>query len=103
MSKRSGNNVVKIKWLALAAEDLEEVERYISKDSPAQAVSVVLRIIKAVEILADYPGIGRQGRVEDTRELVLSDLPYIIPYRQKNGWIEILRVFHQARKWPEQF
>ncbi len=79
------------------------MEKYISKDSPAQAVAVVLRIIEAVEILAYHPSIGRQGRVEDTRELVVSDLPYIIPYRQKNGWIEILRVFHQARKWPEQF
>ncbi len=95
--------MVKIKWLALAEKDLEEVERYISKDSPAQAVSVVLQIIEAVEVLVDHSGIGRQGRVEDTRELVLSDLPYILPYRQKNGWIEILRVFHQARKWPEQF
>jgi toxin ParE1/3/4 len=95
--------VVKIKWLTLAERDLKEVERYISKDSPTQAVSVVLRIIEAVEVLVNHPGIGRQGRVEDTRELVLSDLPYIIPYRQKNNWIEILRVFHQARKWPEQF
>ena len=94
---------MKIKWLVLAEADLEEVERYISKDSPAQAVAVVLRIIEAVEILTYHPSIGRQGRVEDTRELVVSDLPYIIPYRQKDGWIEILRVFHQVRKWSEQF
>ena len=94
---------MKIKWLAPAEADLEEVERFISKDSPDQAVAVVLRIIEAVEILTYHPSIGRQGRVEDTMELIVSDLPCIIPYRQKDGWIEILRVFHQARKWPGQF
>ncbi|PIW88418.1 MAG: type II toxin-antitoxin system mRNA interferase toxin, RelE/StbE family, partial [Nitrospirae bacterium CG_4_8_14_3_um_filter_44_28] len=43
------------------------------------------------------------GRVEGTRELVISGLPYIIPYRVKNNTIEILRVLHAARKWPTKF
>jgi toxin ParE1/3/4 len=38
--------------------------------------------------------------VPDTRELIIPETPYIIPYRIHDGQIEILRVFHTARKWP---
>lgn len=43
---------------------------------------------------------GRAGRVAGTRELVVADTPYIIPYRVRGDAVEILRVFHAARKWP---
>jgi addiction module RelE/StbE family toxin len=92
---------LKIKWLKLASRDLEHVEAYLAQDSPTAAVRVVLRIIDTVELLADQPGIGRFGRVEGTRELVVTGTPFIIPYQQKDEYIEILRVYHQARKWPD--
>ena len=94
---------MKIRWLSLAQADLESIEEYISEDSPAQAIEVVMRLIEAVEVLEDHPEIGKLGRVDGTRELVISNLPYNIPYRKKGQWIEILRVFHQTRKWPEKF
>jgi toxin ParE1/3/4 len=91
---------LKIRWLKLAAQDLEQAEAYIAQDSPASDVRVVLRIIEAVEVLAVQPGIGRIGRVEGTRELVVTGTPFIVPYRQKNNYIEILRVYHHSRRWP---
>jgi len=35
-----------------------------------------------------------------TRELVVRNLPYIIPYRVRDNTIEILRVLHTSRRWP---
>jgi toxin ParE1/3/4 len=32
--------------------------------------------------------------------LVIPDTPYIIPYRVREGRVEVLRIFHAARKWP---
>ena len=60
-----------------------------------------LRIIEAVELLTEQPGIGRPGRIEGTRELVINGTPFLVPYRQKDGYIEILRVYHHARCWPD--
>jgi len=37
------------------------------------------------------------------RELVIGETPYIIPYRVRANAVEILRVFHAARKWPKRF
>jgi toxin ParE1/3/4 len=49
------------------------------------------------------PGLGRPGRVEGTRELVVANTPYLVSYRVRNNVVEILRVFHGARKWPQKF
>ena len=40
-------------------------------------------------------------RIANTRELVLSGTPYILPYRIVGDTIQILRVFHSARRWPD--
>lgn len=91
-----------LKWLRRAERDLEQVEAYISQDNPKAAVDVVLTIIAAVERLDAFPGIGRAGRVEGTRELVVDGTPYIVPYRKRVERIELLRVYHAARLWPEK-
>ena len=54
-------------------------------------------------MLAEHPGIGRTGRVEGTRELVIPGLPYILPYQVEDRVIRILAVMHTSRKWPEAF
>jgi toxin ParE1/3/4 len=54
-------------------------------------------------MLADQPGMGRPGRVAGTRELVISGLPFILPYVEKAGVVTILRVMHTSMKWPEKF
>ncbi len=92
---------MKLRWLTLAAQDLEQAEAISLKKAQLSAVQVVLRIIEAVELLANQPGIGRPGRIEGTRELVVEGTPFIVPYRQKNACIEILLVYHQSRCWPD--
>jgi toxin ParE1/3/4 len=92
-----------IKWLEDAVYDLQALRHYIGQANVPAANSVVRKILDKVELLSGHPGIGRQGRVFNTRELVISDTPYIIPYRVKDMEVEILRVFHCAREWPEEF
>ena len=77
------------------------MEAYVARDDPRAAVRLVLRIGETVEQLADHPGIGRAGRVEGTRELVVTGTPYLVAYRVRGGYVQILRVLHHAQKWPE--
>ncbi|MDQ7827232.1 MAG: type II toxin-antitoxin system RelE/ParE family toxin [Candidatus Eremiobacteraeota bacterium] len=46
---------------------------------------------------------GRPGRVPGTRELVVPGTKYIVAYRVRHRSLQILRVLHGARKWPEEF
>jgi len=94
---------MRIQWTKGAERNLEQVEEYIVQDNPRAAVSTVLKIIKAVELLKEQPALGRVGRAVDTRELIINGTPYIVPYRVKDGRIQILRVLHGAMRWPHKF
>lgn len=94
---------MKIQWLEDAIDDLQSLRYYIAKDNSNAANQVVKKILQSIELLSQHPEIGRFGRVLNTRELVISGLPYIIPYQVRNNVIEILRVLHCAIEWPEEF
>ena len=91
---------MRVRWLKIALANLDAEAEYIAEDNPAAAGRVVEKILRAVDLLKKNPAIGRAGRVAGTRELVVAETPYIIPYRVRGESVEILRVFHAARKWP---
>lgn len=94
---------MRVRWLRRALENLDEAAAYIARDDPGAAARMVDRIVTGVERLAAHPASGRPGRVPGTRELIVSGTPYLVPYRVRGETVEILRVFHGARKWPERF
>ena len=96
---------MKIKWLRKAIENIEQEASYISRENPAAAKEVVQRIYDSVALLADNPTLGHPGRIPDTRELIVPDTRYIIPYRVRPRLkqVEILRVFHASRKPPKNW
>ena len=94
---------LEIRWLKRALANLDAEAAFIARDNPAAAARVVDTIGRTVELPAQHPGVGRPGRVEGTRELAVADTPYLIPYRVRNNVVEILRVFHAARRWPRRF
>jgi toxin ParE1/3/4 len=93
-----------IVWSPEAIQDLISLRAYIAEESPAGARRIVLRLLHDVEyLLPDNPHMGRPGRVPGTRELVIPRTPYIVPYRMQGESIQILHVYHGARRWPDSF
>jgi len=93
-----------VEWSAQAIADLMALRAYIAEDDKAAAQRTALHIIRNVEeLLSDNPNVGRAGRVPGTRELVIPRTAYIVPYRVRHGRIQVLRVYHGARKWPDRF
>jgi toxin ParE1/3/4 len=91
-----------ILWSPEAVQDVIALRAYIGEDNSAAAQRTALRIVETVEqLLAANPEIGRPGRVPGTRELIVARTPYIVPYRLHRDTLEILRVFHGARRWPD--
>jgi toxin ParE1/3/4 len=93
---------VRVVLTSLALTDLDEVERFVARDGPAAAIDTVLRLLAAIELLALHPEAGRPGRVPGTRELVVTSTPYGMPYRVRDNAVEVLRVLHGRRRWPER-
>jgi toxin ParE1/3/4 len=91
-------------WSAEALSDLVALRAYIAQHDPAAANRVTFEIVRSVNrLLPANPHVGRAGRVPGTRELVIPGTPYIVPYRVRDNRIQILRVYHSARRWPETF
>ena len=93
---------MRLRWTRRAEADLISTADYIGQDGPAAAARVILELIEQTEVsLTKHPAIGRPGRIIGTRELVMGSLPYVIPYRVRGGDIEVLRVLHTSRRWPD--
>ncbi len=88
-------------WLDRARREVVHIREYIARDNPRAARQVARRILEFTEKLRTTPSIGRPGRLYGTRELVVTRTPFIILYRVRDGVIEILRVIHGARRWPD--
>jgi len=88
-----------------ASADLRDIFLYIADDNPAAARAVLkrIRIRSRISDLQDSPHLGRPGRVPGIRELVIPGTPYLIPYQVSGGELQILRVYHGSRQWPERF
>jgi toxin ParE1/3/4 len=90
--------MVAIKWSKPALDDLEEITRYISRDSPNNAQSFVYGIIEMAEHIAGSPMIGR--RVEESDDPDLREFiyrKYRIIYQMSGDFVEIVRVIHGSR------
>ena len=89
-------------WTPQARDDFLHIRAFVGADDPRAAVRLVGAILAATRRLAETTHIGRPGRIAGTRELVIPRTPYIVPYRLRGGRVEILRVLHGARKWPDR-
>lgn len=91
---------MRVRWLASALHNLEDIGAYIAHEDPAAA----LRMVDRVEICTDgsenNPERGREGRVDGTRDLVIPGTPYLVVYRLGAGTVDLLRVLHGAQQWP---
>jgi toxin ParE1/3/4 len=91
---------MRVRWTMPAAEDLTRIVEYIRTDNPEAARRVAQTIFEGVAGLGRFPGRGRPGHVEDTRELVFPPWPYIAVYEIAVDEVRILRVRHTSQNWP---
>jgi toxin ParE1/3/4 len=99
-ARRDKSSTMKIIWSRRALSHLSALREHIEQDSEQSAVLVAKRILRAVDLLQSQPGMGRPGRTLGTRELVVPDTPYVIPYRVRGERLELMAIFHGRQRWP---
>ena len=92
-----------VRWLGIALADMHGIAGYLAEKDAEAATRVAQRIWDAGQSLATMPSRGRAGRVTGTRELVLTEFPYFLAYRVVRDEVQILRVLHTARRYPQSF
>lgn len=91
---------MRLRWTRPALSDLGDIHTYIAEHNPVAALKVVRLLRAQAEGLTDHPHMGRPGRIDGTRELVVSGSAFIIAYRVTETCIDILAIRHGARMWP---
>ncbi len=86
-------------WSRLAVEDLKAQILYIAEKDPKAAVKRKEDILERSKVLIEQPLIGKEGRVEGTREFVLSGLGVILVYRVKSASVQIIRCLQDRQQW----
>ena len=93
---------MQVRIAARARRDLLAITEYIADADPRAAEALLERFSTLADTLVEQPLMGRPGRVDGTRELVLHH-SYLIAYRVTETAIEIIHVRHAARRWPSAF
>ncbi len=88
---------MRIRWTPPAVEDLQGISEYLKAHHPNYRQPTMRKLYERIRGLREAPYAGRPGRVEETREVLVPPLPYIIVYRVRNGTIEIWRIYHGAQ------
>ena len=93
-----------IKWTEQATRQLDQAHDYITLSNNKDAAArITIQIVNGVQQLAAFPMSGRVGRVPGTRELVISNTPFIAAYAVDRADIVVLAIYHGAQHWPESF
>jgi len=94
---------MKLLWTAPALSDLRALRVNMAKDGERAANAMIARIVdRAERQLSRLPESVPPGRLAKARELAIAGTPYVLPYRIIGHTVHILRVFHSARRWPEE-
>ncbi|OYY94704.1 MAG: hypothetical protein B7Y41_03780 [Hydrogenophilales bacterium 28-61-23] len=93
----------KINWTEEAEQDLENILLYYLEQAGLRVAEAVYnRIRDQFGQLDSFPESTRVGRVQGTRECVISRLPYIAVIDVGHDTVTVLSVVHTARKYPPE-
>lgn len=92
---------MRVQWSAYARSRREEIFDYISSDDPHAALRLDDNFSSAARRLETLPNIGRAGRIEGTRELVVQ-ANYILVYEVAEENVEILTIHHTSQQYPPE-
>lgn len=86
-----------------AREDLREAYDYIHKDNPNAAARVLAHIVEVIGMPVSEAVTGRDVLLRDGRRVKTWPVPpYRIYYRVRGQELQVIRVYHQARRSIER-
>ncbi len=90
--------MVTVKWTRNALDELDEIAKYISRDSPKFAKILVNQMFETAKHLEQFPKLGRivpEYNNPDLREIIYKN--YRIIYLIKRDQLEIISLIHGSR------
>ncbi|WP_223481388.1 MULTISPECIES: type II toxin-antitoxin system RelE/ParE family toxin [unclassified Pseudomonas] len=77
---------------------MEDEASNIALENPKAADDFSDAIFASVDKQAEFPAMGREGQVKNTRKWAVPNWSYPIPYRVHGDRLQILGVFHTRQR-----
>ena len=94
----------KIAWSLQARDDLRDIVAFIAADNPEVAENFGFRLMGKVDLLANFPELGRivpETNDVNIREIVLRSYRIIYRVMPAQQFVAVARIWHGARGEPE--
>lgn len=94
---------MRLEWTPRAREERSAAIEYIAQENPTAALAQLDKIEQQTDMLLQHPEMGRAGRKQGTRDLVIARTNFIVVYRfePKTKHIVILRVLHTSQNYTK--
>jgi addiction module RelE/StbE family toxin len=88
-----------LRWEAEANRQYRDSLTYIAAQNPTAAERLAVEISRKLDLLVQFPEMGRKGRVARTRELVVHP-NYLVIYAVRARTIDVIRFLHARQPYP---
>ena len=92
---------MRLRFSPRARNDISYIYQYIAPHNKEAATAVVRQIQFTSQLLARYPGLGRETDIPDVRMFPAARYPYLVYYRVIGGEVVIIHVRDGRRDSPE--
>ena len=89
---------MKVRYTRQAISDLVGIADYIHDRNPSAAIKVDTAIRSTIELLTDFPKLGRDRPDLNARSLGVPRYPYTVYYRIESNEVWIVHIRHDRRE-----
>lgn len=93
---------VKLRYSPRARDDIAHIHNYIAQHNRSVAAAVAQQIRSTSELLARYPGLGRETDIPGVHVFPIARYPYLIYHRLKDDELTIIHVRDGRRDRPRE-
>jgi len=93
---------MRLRYSPRARGDIAEIHEYIAQYNRVAATAVVRQIRSTSELLARYPGLGRETDISEVRVFPVARYPYLVYHRLKQDELIIIHVRDGRRNTPRE-
>jgi len=93
---------VRLRYAPRARSDITHIYQYIAQHNESAATAVVRQVRATCQLLARYPGLGRETDIPEVRVFPISRYPYLVYHRVSENELTIIHVRDGRRDAPTE-
>lgn len=91
---------MRLRFSRRAYTDIADIHEYIARHRPRAATAAAAQIHRTSQLLARYPGLGRETDIPNVPVFSTARYPYLLYHKVQQGELIVIHVRHGRRDVP---